>query len=160
MNAISKWMVAAAGAVVMLVGSTSCSTVDPRTQAMLEARASRIAAEPRGDYFIGRRYWVMRTQFWGYLRRPGQSWDKARLVMMNENQQRTPDHTGAVSFGFDTNHEYRIWGNFTGDQVYDPNSNLFLPEFMLSRYELISANPGFLFDPNERRSVMSLPSMR
>ena len=160
MNNVSKWMLAIAGAVVMLAGATGCTTVNPRTKAMMEMRASQIAAEPRGDYWIGRRYWVMRTQFWGYVRRPGQSWDKAKLVIMNERIHRVPDHSGGVTFGFDNNHEYRIWGGFSGDTVYDPNSNFFLPEFVLQRYELISPNPGFLFDPEERRSVMALPQFR
>ena len=60
--------------------------------------------------------------------------------MMNESHHRVPDHVGGVSFGFDNNYEYRLWGSFSGDQVYDPNSNLFLPEFVLQRHELITAN--------------------
>ena len=53
-------------------------------------------------------------------------------------------------YGFDHNQEYRIWGNFTGRRVYDPNSDLFLPEFQLTRWQLINQSPGWLFQPNER----------
>ncbi len=147
---------------MLMAGSlmSGCSTVSPRTKAMMEMRSSEIAREPRGDYWVGRRYWVMRTQFWGYVRRPGQGWDKARLVVKNESIQRAPDHMGGVSFGYDNNYEYRIWGRFSGDKVYEPNSNMFLPEFVLERTELISTSPGFLFHPEERRSSLALPQVR
>ena len=144
----------------MLIAGAGCESVSPRTKAMMDARSAAISAEPRGSYWIGRRYWVMRTQFWGYVRRPGQSWDKAKLVVMNEQITRTPDHQDGVSFGMDNNSEYRLWGRLSGDTVYDPNSNYFLPEFVLQRYDLISANPGYLFHPEERRSVASLPEVR
>ena len=35
-------------------------------------RKAQIAAEPRGDFYYGRRYFVEKTRFWGYLREPGQ----------------------------------------------------------------------------------------
>ena len=46
---------------------------------------------------------------------------------------------------------------FTGATVYDPNSNFRIPEFRLSKYELISANPGFLFWPGEKSGGRVLP---
>lgn len=119
-------------------------------------RRAIIANEPRGDWYVGRRFYIERTQFWGYLRRPGQSWDDAKLVMINENRRSAPDRlqemptSAGNAHGFDHNHEYKMWGNFTGRTIYDPNSDLFLPEFMLTNWETVSTRPGWLFHPKER----------
>lgn len=138
-----------------LLPSCSTTTTDPMVAVQLEARRAAITAEPRGDWFIGRRYHIPRTQFWGYLRRPGQSWDQSRLVIFNEHQTVQPDRlpeepAAGNALGYDHNFEYRIFGHFTGDTVYDPNSDMFLPEFKLSSYQLITDKPGWLFNPNER----------
>jgi hypothetical protein len=53
-------------------------------------------------------------------------------------------------YGYDNNYEYKIRGNYTGRQVYEPNSNQFLPEFMLTGYELLDRQPGWLFRPDDR----------
>ncbi len=128
----------------------------------VKARNAQIAQEPRGDYFIGRRWWTEGTRFWGYIRQPGQPWTQAKLVMINESIAHTPDRlaedpVSGPRHGFDHNYEYRLYGRYTGDTVYDPNSNLKLPEFQLTRYELISQNPGFLFQPGEAYSPKRLP---
>ena len=126
------------------------------------ARNAAIAQEPAGDYFIGRRYYVESTKFWGWLRQPRQSWETARLVMMNEARCRTPDRVaeepadGSPAHGFDHNREYRITGRYTGRAIYDPNSNLFLPEFELRSITLVNAAPGFLFRPDERYMDMAV----
>ena len=127
-------------------------------------RESRIATEPAGDFWIGRRWFTKGTRFWGYVRRPRQPWSQARLVMLNESQKLAPDRlqedsTSGKSAGFDHNHEYNIWGNFTGDTVYDPNSNLMLPEFKLSRYEVINTRPGYVFEPWERYWANTFPPL-
>lgn len=120
------------------------------------ARNATIAAEAPGDYYVGRRFRIDRTHFWGYLRRPRQSWDQSRLVVMNEKSARQPDRlreepgNGEQGFGYDHNSEYRVWGSFTGRKIYDPNSDLALPEFQPTRYELITPSGGWLFKPNER----------
>ena len=121
-----------------------------------------IKAEPRGDYYIGRRWVTHKTHFWGYVRRPGESWEKAKLVVMKEDLARQPDRLpevpqGAHGFGFDHNYEYKLKGRFTGEDVYDPNSNWFLPWFQLESYELISANPGWLFSPDATYDPKKLP---
>ena len=133
---------------------TSCE--DPMVQQRIEERRTSIMSEPRGDYFIGRRFYIERTQFWGYLRRPGQSWDDAKLVIMNENQKLAPDRlpempTGdGQAHGFDHNREYKIHGHFSGRKIYDPNSDLFLPEFILAGWEVRNESPGWLFHPKEK----------
>lgn len=124
-------------------------------------RAAMIAAEPRGDFFYGRRYYVPKTRFWGYLRKPGQSWNSARLVIFNESQKRNPDRLpedgpAGRRYGFDQNYEYRLKGRYTGRTLYEPNSNQFLPEFLLSDYTLLDKNPGWLFTPADRYDPKSV----
>lgn len=149
-----------------LLLSISCATtggggVDANHPAVVK-RAAEIAAEPPGDYWVGRRWWTEGTRFWGYLRRPGRPWSEAKLIIMNESGKRQPDRlpespdTGPAH-GFDHNYEYRVWGRFSGQEVYDPNSNLMLPEFVLQNYEVISTRPGFLFQPGEVYNPKRLP---
>ncbi len=121
----------------------------------VEQRNAAIASEPTGDFHYGRRYYVEKTRFWGYLRKPRQPWSRAKLVMMREDLVRVPDRlpeTGPPGgrYGFDNNFEYRIRGRFTGRQVYDPNSNQILPEFLPSSFELLDTRPGWLFRPDDR----------
>ena len=132
-----------------------------------EARLQReidIAAEPVGDFWIGRRWYTKGTRFWGYVRRPRQPWSEARLVMVNESQKLAPDRlpeeaSNGNTAGFDHNFEYQLWGHFTGDTVYDPNSNLQLPEFKLNRYEMINNKPGYVFEPWERYWSNTFPPL-
>ena len=140
----------------LVLSAASCQMGDAALQAQIDQRNAAIAAEPPGDYYVGRRFRIDRTHFWGYLRKPRQSWDTARLVVMSENVVRTPDRlpeepAGAGNaFGYDHGSEYRVYGRFTGRRVYDPNSDLALPEFEASRYQLITPSPGWLFKPDER----------
>lgn len=135
---------------------TACDSTSPRQQQLMEYRRMEIAAETPGDYYIGRRFHIERTHIWGYVRRPGQPWAQSKLIMMSEKLARQPDRYPEIpsgdgpAFGSDHNREYRLWGYFSGRRVYDPNSNLALPEFVLQRYELKSASPGWLFHPGER----------
>lgn len=120
-----------------------------------DERSAKVAAEPTGDFYYGRRYFVEKTRFWGYLRKPRLDWNRGKLVMMREDKMRVPDRfsedgPSGKRYAQDNNFEYRIRGNYTGKEVYDPNSNQFLPEFMLTGYELIDRNPGWLFRPNDR----------
>ena len=123
-------------------------------------RKAKIAIEERGDFFYGRRYYVEKTRFWGYLRKPGQSAKKARLVIFNEAIKRNPDRlpeAGARKlYGFDQNYEYKIYGRYTGRTLYEPNSNQFLPEFLLTNYQLLDQKPGWLFSPNDFYSPVRL----
>jgi hypothetical protein len=121
----------------------------------VEERNAKIASEPTGDFFYGRRYYVEKTRFWGYVRQPRQSWNRAKLVVFREDRKHNPDRLSedgpaGQRYGYDQNFEYRIRGNYTGQQVYDPNSNQFLPEFMLTSYELVDRQPGWIFRPDDR----------
>src|SRR3712207_4427691 len=89
-------------------------------QARLDS-AARIRAEPPGDYYIGRRYYKEVYKFWGYVRRPGEPWSASKLVMMNEHEKLAPDRA-RNALGSDNNHEYKLYGNFSGETVYEPAS--------------------------------------
>ena len=128
-------------AAVLLAG---CETVPQGIQQAKIDMAKRIATETPGDYFIGRRYYKPDFKFWGYVRRPGQAWNTAQLVMLNEKQKLAPDRA-ELKFGADNNYEYKLYGYFSGDKVYEPASNRVYPEFVLKNYELISTNPPPIF---------------
>jgi hypothetical protein len=115
-------------------------------QASLEA-SERIKAESPGEYFVGRRLVGKRYYFWGYVKKPRENWTQAKLVMLNEKAQLAPDRArGAI--GSDNNFEYRLYGYFSGDRVYEPASGRFFSEFVLKRAELIDSNPSTIFPPN------------
>ena len=108
------------------------------------AAAAAIQSEAPGDYYIGRRYYKAQFKFWGYVRRPGQPWSTAQLVMMNEHGKLAPDRA-ANNLGSDNGHEYKLFGSFSPDKVYEPASNGFYPEFILRDYQLVSTNPPPIF---------------
>jgi len=119
------------------------------------AMANSIQSEEPGNYFIGRRYFKRDYKFWGYVRSPGQPWSTAKLVMMNEQSKLAPDREGG-ELGTDNNYEYKLYGSFSGQTVYEPSSNGFYPEFVLKGYELRSATPANIYrtpgatDPQRR----------
>jgi hypothetical protein len=129
---------------VSLVFFAGCETMPEGIQQARIAMAHQIQTEPPGDYFIGRRYYKPDFHFWGYVRRPGQPWSTAQLVVLNENQKLAPDRE-QVNFGFDNGYEYKLFGHFSGDTVYEPASNGLYPEFVLTGYELISTSPAPIF---------------
>ena len=135
---------------------SGCATADPNEQSRA-AMIAEINAEPQGDYFIGRRYYKVDYKFWGYVRKPGQPLTTAKMVMMNENTKLAPDRE-LGKIGSDNNYEYKLFGNFSGETVYEPASNGFYPEFILKGYELKTVTPAKIFktpgatDP-ERRIV-------
>jgi hypothetical protein len=120
-------------------GSTSSSTSSARA-----AMAAAIAAEPPGDYYIGRRYYKQDYKFWGFIRSPRQSWSTAKLVMLNEQETLAPDRA-QNKIGSDNNYEYKLYGHFSAEPVYEPASNGIYPEFILKRYELLSLAPPNIY---------------
>ena len=145
--------------VIACSGLTSCESVDPKIK---QARDAAIQMEPRGDYYVGRRYYTWRCRYWGYLRRPGYLWETAKLAIINERNCKQPDRLpeapdAGLAHGHDHNTEYRMYGNYTGRTIYDPNADLMLPEFLLGRWEPITQAPGFLFDPREKYNPRTLP---
>ena len=140
---------------------TGCDTAEQDgIKAARQAMLQNIQSEPPGDYFIGRRLFKKDYKFWGYVRKPGQPWSTAQLVMLNEQQKLAPDRE-IDKIGSDNNYEYKLYGSFTGDTVYEPASNGFYPEFKLTGYELISLSPAPIYhtpaatDPQRR--VIGVP---
>ncbi len=127
-----------------LCSVSSCATVPAGGESARLTMSRAIAAEPPGDYFVGRRYFNPAYHFWGYVRRPGRPWSSAVLVVLNENRKFAPDRA-QVNFGFDNNYEYKLRGRFSGDKVYELVSDRVYPEFVLTGYELISTNPPPIF---------------
>lgn len=127
----------------------------------LEERNTTIASEELRNFYYGRRYYVQNTRFWGYLRSPRQSADKAELVIMREDRKLNPDRLSedgplGKNYGFDQNYEYQITGKYTGETAYEPNSNQFLPVFLLMEYEVIDTNPGWFFSPADHYNPYSI----
>ncbi|MEO8825809.1 MAG: hypothetical protein ABI443_08195 [Chthoniobacterales bacterium] len=123
------------------------------TQQESEARAAMNAAiktETPGNYFIGRRFHKVDYKMWGWVRKPGQLWNQAQLVMLNEQKKLAPDREKG-KIGEDNNYEYKLDGYFSGDLVYEPASNHMYPEFVLTGYELRSVSPAPIF--HERREA-------
>jgi hypothetical protein len=147
-------------ALAVLVGFSACETTKTGTQAARLAMIEAIKTEPQGDYFIGRRYYKVDYKFWGYIRKPGQPWTTAKLVMMNEQTKLIPDRE-AGKMGSDHGSEYKLNGRFSGDTVYEPASNGFYPEFVLTGYELRSATPAPIFKTpasnNPQRRIIGQP---
>ncbi len=122
-----------------------CQT--PQNSGILAAQVAQrqaILREAPGDYFIGRRYYNPNYKFWGYIRRPGEPWRSAQLVVLNEKQKLAPDRE-INQIGVDDNCEYHLQGRFTGDRVYEPASNRFYPEFLLTGFELTDRNAPSIF---------------
>src|SRR5688572_12737867 len=138
---------------------TGCQTTKEwegiQSSQMAAVGAENIRAEEPGDYYIGRRYYKNDYKFWGYVRRPGQPWSSAQLVMLNEQSKLAPDRA-ANQLGSDNNVEYKLFGELSKEPVYEPASNGFYPEFVLKGYEVRSVAPGNIFrtpgatDPGRR----------
>jgi hypothetical protein len=141
--------------VLLLLAFTGCETVPEGIHSARLAMLDEIKSEPPGDYYIGRRYYKQDYKFWGYVRRPGEPWSNAKLVMMNEQEKLAPDRE-LGKLGSDHNYEYKLYGGFSGETVYEPASNGVYPEFVLKSYELKSINPAPIF----RNSAAGDPQRR
>jgi hypothetical protein len=139
--------------VVLIVAFTSlllagCETTGDQFSQSQVLLNQTIANEPPGNYFVGRRFYRKNYFFWGYIRQPRQPWSSAKLVMLNEQKRLAPDRQANMP-GSDANYEYRLQGYFSGQTVYEPASNSFYPEFVLTGYQVISNHPSPIFrDPS------------
>lgn len=135
---------------------TGCETVPSDTAVRREAMQAAIRAEAPGNYFVGRRFYKKDYKMWGWIRQPGQPWKTAKLVMLNEQKTLAPDRQQG-SLGTDNNFEYRLQGYFSGDTVYEPASDSFYPEFVLTGYEIKDTNPPLIFaDPRSIKPEVRL----
>jgi len=133
-------------ALLVVIGGlalTGCETVDsdgPARAAMNEA----IRMEPPGNYFVARRMYKQDYKVWGWVREPGKPWSTAKLVMLNEQKKLAPDRE-ANRIGYDNNFEYKLSGYFSGDTVYEPASDGFYPEFVLTGVEIKNTAPANIY---------------
>ncbi len=141
------------GCAALLLGG--CQTTEDRFTESQAVINQAIANEPQGNYFIGRRFYRRNFFFWGYIRQPRQPWSTSKLVMLNEQKTLAPDRQ-ANTPGSDNNYEYRLQGYFSGQTVYEPASNSFYPEFVLTGYKLISDHPPEIFRDPRAHDVQSL----
>lgn len=149
-----RFLISCLALALTLTGCQTNSSMEG-IQSSRVAMTNSIRGEEPGSYFIGRRYYKSDYKFWGYVRPPGQPWNTAKLVMLNEQAKLAPDRE-LGKIGSDNSYEYKLVGNFSGQTVYEPASNGFYPEFILKGYELRSASPGNIFraagalDPSRR----------
>lgn len=136
-------ILAAASALSLFAGCANFAETRSTAAARAEMQAA-IQAEPRGNYFVGRRYFKNDYKFWGYVRKPGEQWPVAKMVMFNENKHLAPDREGGT-LGMDNGYEYKLTGYFSGATVYEPASNGFYPEFVLTGYQLLDATPAPIY---------------
>ncbi len=123
-----------------------CATQEMQgIQSARVAMVNSISAEPPGNYFIGRRFYKNDYKFWGFVRSPGEPWSAAKLVMLNEQHRLAPDRA-RNEVGSDNGYEYKLYGEYSGQTVYEPSSNGFYPEFVLRASEVRSTNPAPIFN--------------
>lgn len=129
---------------IALVLTTGCETVPKSSPVRLAEINAAIQAEAPGNYFVGRRYYKRDYKMWGWIRDPRKPWNTARLVMLNEQRTLAPDRAQG-KLGTDNNYEYQLAGYFSGQTVYEPASNRFYSEFVLTGYEVRSTTPPQIF---------------
>lgn len=113
-----------------------------------QAISAAISGEKPGPYFVGRRFYKVDYKMWGWVKKPGEPWKSAQLVMFNEQKKLAPDRE-RNAIGSDNNYEYRLTGSFSGQKIYEPASDSFYPEFVLTGATVISTNAPLIF-PDKR----------
>jgi hypothetical protein len=158
MNAFSRRAASAFAVLLLAVALQGCETMQSENSIRREQMNAAIRQEAPGNYFIGRRFYKDDYKMWGWVRQPGQPWSTAKLVMFNEQKVLAPDRQQG-RLGTDNNFEYRLTGYFSGQLVYEPASDGFYPEFVLTGYELRDTNPPLIFaEPRETKPEVRLLS--
>ena len=143
LNSRGAWILRACLLVAVLLCLSGCETMESDAPARAAMNAAILSEQP-GNYFIGRRMYKQDYKMWGWIREPGQPWKTAKLVMMNEQKKLCPDREGG-KLGTDNNYEYRLIGRFSGEMIYEPASDAFYPEFVLTGSQVLSAAPARIF---------------
>lgn len=112
------------------------------------AISATIAREKPGNYFVGRRFYKVDYKMWGWVKKPGEPWKNSQLVMLNEQKMLAPDRA-RNAIGSDNNYEYHLSGYFSGQKVYEPASDSFYPEFVLTGATVTSTKAPLIF-PDQR----------
>jgi hypothetical protein len=134
-------LVILAGVLLFFLG---CETIVPQNSSDRAAITAALAKEKPGSYYVGRRFYKVDYHMWGWVKKPGEPWKKAQLVMLNEQQTLAPDRK-SNHIGADNNYEYHLEGYYSGEKVYEPASDAFYPEFVLKKSRLINTTPPLIF---------------
>ena len=158
MNAHLRRAASAFAVLLLVVALQSCETMQSENSIRREQMNAAIRQEAPGNYFIGRRFYKDDYKMWGWVRQPGQPWSTAKLVMFNEQKVLAPDRQQG-RLGTDNNFEYRLTGYYSGQMVYEPASDGFYPEFVLTGYEIRGTNRPLIFaEPRETDPAVRLLS--
>lgn len=134
------------GATLLLAGCEA--PIVYQTPQDRQAVSAAIASEKPGNYFVGYRFYKVDYKMWGWVKKPGERWKDSQLVMFNEQRKLAPDRE-RLSIGSDNNTVYRLTGSFSGQKVYEPASDRFYPEFVLTGASVMTTNPPLIF-PDKR----------
>ena len=126
---------------------TGCETIVSQSRADRRAINAAIGQEAPGSYYVGRRFYKVDYHMWGWVKKPGEPWKKAQLVMLNEQKTLASDRA-QNQIGSDNNYEYHLYGSYSGDKVYEPASDSFYPEFILTKAVLVNKTPPLIFPDN------------
>ncbi len=119
-----------AGAVLGLAG---CVTTGGLTSKGSPVDPAALNANPPA-YWDAQRYYVENRMPWGFVKRPGDPWNKAFLALLNEDQCLAP-HRSMDRKDADQNMQYKFYGQWWDKKAYDPVMNRLLPVFVLQRFE-------------------------
>ena len=132
----------------MVLFFSGCETITSQSRADRRMLDASMAREKPGDYYIGRRFYKVDYHMWGWVKRPGERWKQAQLVMFNEQKTLAPDRA-QHQIGADNDYEYFLYGFYSGDKVYEPASDHFYPEFVLNKAILIDKAAPLIY-PDSR----------
>ena len=117
---------------VTLLLAAGCSTVSSPKNSYTVTAAELNANPP--DYWLGQRVYYTNLQVWGWVKRPEESWNNARLVLLKEDKCLAP-HRNLGNRTADQNVRYRLYGRYWDRKGYEPVMNKLLDVFVLERYE-------------------------
>lgn len=115
--------------VLLAVG---CATT-PSSENSYDVSAAELNANPPA-YWLAQRVGYTNLQVWGWVKRPDESWDDARLVLLKEDKCLAP-HRSLGDRMADQNVRYKLYGHYWERKGYEPVMNKLLDVFVLERYE-------------------------
>ena len=141
-------------ALLGLVLLSGCQTEEEKAAtATRTAMNDAIKNEPPGNYYIGRRYYKVDYKFWGYIRKPGQPWSTAKLVMMNEQKMLAPDRAKGT-LGSDHGYEYKLSGDYLRPNRLRAGQQQLLPRIRGHQLRIYLGHPAAHYpDPRRQRSA-------
>jgi hypothetical protein len=134
---------------------SACETIHVQNRDDRRMIDASIANEKPENYYVGRRFYKVDYHMWGWVKKPGERWKQAQLVMLNEQKTLAPCRAER-QIGSDNDYEYFLYGFYSGDKVYEPASDHFYPEFVLTKAVLVDKAAPLIYpdsrwkDPNIR----------